>query len=206
MIKVYINDRRICIYENNETVADSDLVFRLSGKESRKDLLTLITAFEENTLVKTLSFQTPDIADTWSAFRDIYKIMDAAGGIVFNPYGEVLMIYRNDRWDLPKGKVEKGESFDEAALREVEEECGISQLSIIKTAATTYHTYPYGEERILKCTYWFLMKCEDPDNIKPQKEEGITNLKWMNREALQYAAMQSYASIISLLQEERILE
>ncbi|MEP7262956.1 MAG: NUDIX domain-containing protein [Bacteroidota bacterium] len=183
----------------------SDLVFRLSGRESTQDLLILIAAFEENSMVKTLSFQSPDVANTWISFRDIYKIMDAAGGIVFNPMGEVLMIYRNDRWDLPKGKVEKGETFNEAAIREVEEECGISNLSIIKSAATTYHTYPYGVERILKCTYWYIMKCDDPDNIKPQEEEGITSLKWMNQNELHYAAMQSYSSIINLLQEEKIL-
>ena len=131
--------------------------------------------------------------------------MNAAGGIVQNSTGEILMIFRNERWDLPKGKVETGEEMDAAALREVEEECGIHQLTLVKPAQITYHTYPYGDDRILKCTYWFHMICNDPEHIKPQLEEGITEVKWMNKSEVQMAAGHSYASIVNLLSDEGII-
>ncbi len=205
MVKIYTNDRRIFICDKNEEHPIADLILLLSGNEKKDDLLSLIQAFEENSLVNSLVFRTPYVENTWKNFSNIYKVMEAAGGIIFNSQGELLMIYRNDKWDLPKGKVEYGETIAAAALREVNEECGIEKLEIIREAKTTYHTYPYGDQRILKSTYWFIMQCYDPENIKPQLEEGITELKWIPKSNLPFIASQSYSSIISLLFEEKII-
>jgi ADP-ribose pyrophosphatase YjhB (NUDIX family) len=206
MIKIFTNDRRIFICDKNEEHPMADLVLLLSGNEKKDDLLSLIKSFEENSLVKSLVLRTTDIKKTYTYFSNIYKVMEAAGGIVFNPQGELLMIFRNDKWDLPKGKIEHGETITESALREVNEECGLEKLKIIREAQTTYHTYPYGDQRILKCTYWFIMQCADPENIKPQLEEGITELKWIARAKLPFIASQSYTSIISLLFEEKLID
>jgi 8-oxo-dGTP pyrophosphatase MutT (NUDIX family) len=205
MRKIYVNDRKIFICSPEETGIQSDIHLNLNGSESLLQLREIVFSFEENNFVKTLTLQTNDIHTLWQSLQNIYKPMSAAGGIVFNDKGELLMIFRNEKWDLPKGKVESGEKTDDAAIREVEEECNVRKLNIQRQAATTYHTYPYKDDIVLKSTYWYIMTCNDPENISPQKEEGITAVKWMSKQDIQFAAGQSYASIISLLSGEGIL-
>jgi len=205
MRKIYVNDRKIFICSPDESNIQSDIHLNLSGSESLLQLREIIFSFEENNFVKTLTLQAADSDKLWDSLQHIYKPMSAAGGIVFNDKGELLMIFRNEKWDLPKGKVEPGEKTNEAALREVEEECGVRRLTIQREAITTYHTYPYKANIVLKSTYWYLMTCDDPENIKPQQEEGITAVKWMKKEDIQFAAGQSYASIINLLSSEGML-
>jgi hypothetical protein len=205
MRKIYVNDRKIFICSPDEANIPSDIHLNLSGSESHLQLREIIFSFEENNFVKTLILQAGDCDRLWDSLLHIYKSMTAAGGIVFNDKKELLMIFRNEKWDLPKGKVEPGERIDEAALREVEEECGIKKVSIVRQAAATYHTYPYKNDIILKTTFWYVMSCSDPENINPQLSEGITAVKWMTKEEVQFAAGQSYASIVSLLSEEGVL-
>ena len=97
------------------------------------------------------------INDNWSSFCKAYKIIYASGGVVLNDNNELLMIYRNGVWDLPKGKNENHESKECCALREVREECGINKLSVTKYLKETYHTYQFENEKFLKITSWFLM-------------------------------------------------
>lgn len=205
MIKLYINDRRIFICSVNERVLYTDLQLNIDKFFTASRLREIVQSFEDQQHLKSLTLQCEDPDLVWATLKNLYKIMNAAGGIVQNEKGEILMIFRNERWDLPKGKVEAGEEMDAAALREVEEECGIHQLNLIKPGQITYHTYPYGDDRILKCTYWFHMKCNDPEHIKPQLEEGITEVRWMNKADVQMAAGHSYASIVNLLSEEGII-
>jgi 8-oxo-dGTP pyrophosphatase MutT (NUDIX family) len=105
-------------------------------------------------------------------------LIEAAGGIVKNENNQYLFIYRNNKWDLPKGKIEKGEKVKEAAVREVEEECGIEVSRLGKSLCKTYHAYISREEVVLKKTYWFKMRCEQQNKLVPQLEEGITDVRW----------------------------
>ena len=130
-----------------------------------------------------------------SNFSLSYKIIEAAGGLVKNNKGEYLFIFRNGKWDLPKGKIEKGEGVKTAAIREVEEECGISKLKIVKELESTYHIYHLEEKAILKRTYWFEMMCEDDSKLVPQIEEGITEVKWISKKDLQQVNDNTYESI-----------
>jgi ADP-ribose pyrophosphatase YjhB (NUDIX family) len=123
------------------------------------------------------------------------KVIEAAGGLVFNEKKELLLIFRNGKWDLPKGKIEKNETPEEAGVREVEEECGIGKLKITATAAATYHTYFHNEKYVLKKTYWYKMSCADEKTLVPQREEGITEVKWMNEEEVKKAMANTYHSI-----------
>ncbi|MBP9151638.1 MAG: NUDIX hydrolase [Flavobacteriales bacterium] len=120
-----------------------------------------------------------NISETWTNFSSHFKIVEAAGGLVKNSNGDWLFIHRNGMWDLPKGKMEKGESIEECAVREVAEECGIAEPTIIRPLSTTYHTYTLKGQRVLKPTYWFLMKSNDTSELIPQTEEGISEVKWI---------------------------
>lgn len=132
-------------------------------------------------------------------FSMAFKVIEAAGGLVKNKKGEYLFIFRNGKWDLPKGKIEKGEGIKEAAIREVEEECGIGKLKIGKELESTYHTYELNGKSILKRTYWFEMSCADESKLVPQIEEGITEVKWLSKNDLQQVFENTFESIKEVL-------
>ena len=119
----------------------------------------------------------------------------AGGGKVYNAKGEVLFIYRNDKWDLPKGKAERKETIEETAIREVEEETQVSGLKITKPLPTTYHIFKRNGKHKIKITYWFEMKTDFDGELLPQEKEGITKVKWLDSKASQKALENSYANI-----------
>ena len=119
----------------------------------------------------------------------------AAGGKVYNSNGEVLFIYRNNKWDLPKGKAESRETIDKTAIREVEEETGVSGLSIIKPLEMTYHIFKRNGKYKIKVTYWFEMETDFAGELFPQEKEGITKVEWLNGDQMKVALANSYANI-----------
>lgn len=119
----------------------------------------------------------------------------AGGGKVINGKGEVLFIYRNDKWDLPKGKVEGNESIEETSLREVEEETNVTDLKIVKPLDTTYHIFKRNGRHKIKITYWFEMTSDYNGKLEPQVEEGITKVEWLNPRQTVEAMENSYANI-----------
>ncbi|MGQ1943730.1 NUDIX hydrolase [Ornithobacterium rhinotracheale] len=114
-------------------------------------------------------------------FKASFENIKAAGGIVQNKKGEILMIYRLNTWDLPKGKIEKDEKKQAAALREVEEECGITDLNITKKLPKTYHMYELKGKPVLKTTYWYEMRYKGDELPTPQTEEDISEAQWCDR-------------------------
>jgi 8-oxo-dGTP pyrophosphatase MutT (NUDIX family) len=123
----------------------------------------------------------------------------AGGGKVYNEKGEVLFIYRNDKWDLPKGKAEKNESIEETSMREVEEETGVKGLEVVRPLETTYHIFKRNGKHKIKLTYWFEMKTLFKGPLLPQEEEGITKVEWLSIEESQKALGNSYANIRRLV-------
>ena len=142
------------------------------------------------------------ITDNWESFIADYTIIEAAGGLVYNSKDQLLMIFRNDKWDLPKGKLEVGENVNECAIREVEEECGVDNLVIIKPLKDTYHTYEMNGVAILKRTYWFKMKTNFTADLIPQKEEGITKVEWVCKDVVSTRLENSHANINELYADE----
>ena len=124
----------------------------------------------------------------------------AGGGKVVNKNGDVLFIYRNGKWDLPKGKTEKKESIESSAIREVEEETGVSGLIINKPLDNTYHIFKRNGRYKIKITYWFEMYTDFDGDFKPEEKEGITKVAWLNSKQIQKAMKNSYANIKSLVQ------
>jgi len=123
----------------------------------------------------------------------------AGGGKVYNDKKEVLFIYRNDKWDLPKGKAEAKESIEETAIREVTEETGVDGLKITKPLETTYHIFKRNGQYKIKITYWFKMKTSFAGKLLPQEEEDITKVKWLDKTQIKKALKNSYANIRTLI-------
>lgn len=119
----------------------------------------------------------------------------AGGGKAYNSKNEILFIYRNDKWDLPKGKAERKETIEETAIREVEEETGVKGLRITKPLSTTYHIFKRNGKHKIKVTYWFEMKTDFDGPLFPQENEGITKVEWLDDKASKQALENSYANI-----------
>ncbi|QXV63914.1 NUDIX domain-containing protein [Mucilaginibacter sp. 21P] len=132
-------------------------------------------------------------------------LIEAAGGLVTNKHGEHLFIYRNDKWDLPKGKIEKKEKTKIAAVREVEEECGIKVNKLEEKICKTYHTYIYKNEVVLKKTHWFKMRYKGKEKLVPQIEEGITDVRWFSDREVPAITNNTFPSIIDVLVKEKLI-
>lgn len=148
-------------------------------------------------------------ADPQKVFRKIKKtckLIKAAGGLVKNAKGKYLFIFRNKKWDLPKGKVEKGEKMKEAALREVEEECGVKIATNDDKLCKTYHVYTLENKLVLKKTNWYSMTVKGEPKLVPQKEEGITKAVWLNGDELKPVLKNTYPSIIQVLEAAELLK
>ncbi|WP_345950713.1 NUDIX domain-containing protein [Mucilaginibacter sp. PAMB04274] len=132
-------------------------------------------------------------------------LIEAAGGLVKNDKGNYLFIYRNGKWDIPKGKLEKGEKPKEGAIREVEEECGITIDNCGKKIVNTYHVYTSRGEVVLKKTYWYKMKYKGKAKLKPQIEEGITDVKWLSKKEINMVTNNTFPSIMDVLAKRDLL-
>ncbi|MGE5424346.1 MAG: NUDIX hydrolase [Syntrophothermus sp.] len=163
--------------------------------------------FERKTFLNKLVMYQPDsLEKLFRSFAAGFTYVEAAGGRVINEKGELLMIFRYGKWDLPKGKLnKKGEGEEspvEAAVREVKEETGLTEVVPGAELPSTYHIFSHRENRILKRTYWFEMTAKSDQSLSPQTEEDISIAKWMNREERLEAMKNTYASLMELLQYE----
>ncbi|MEO9873113.1 NUDIX hydrolase [Ekhidna sp.] len=128
-----------------------------------------------------------------------FKVIEAGGGIVAKE-GKLLMIYRRKVWDIPKGKLDKGENIEECAIREVEEETGV-KVKIDHKIDAVWHTYVTKKKYVLKKTHWYAMQCINDSKMAPQKDEGIKKVEWMDLEQVRKALHDSYRSIRYVMQE-----
>ena len=126
--------------------------------------------------------------------------IEAAGGMVFNTKGELLMMKRKGKWDMPKGKLDEGETIEECAIREVIEETGLAPLYSVRKLQTTYHTYPYKGKTALKPSHWFLMRYDGMQEPIPQTEEDITEIRWVNKESAKALIENAYPSIKEMIE------
>lgn len=136
----------------------------------------------------------------WDAFRSSYKFVLAAGGVVNDEAGRLLVIRRLGKWDLPKGKVDEGEGIEAAAIREVQEECGLKQLSIIKPMPSTWHTYERKGKQHLKRTDWFLMRGSSAEGLVPQTGEDIEEVRWAAANELPGIKSDTYSSLLPVFE------
>lgn len=151
-------------------------------------------AILRNTNTRQCNIYYHNLEKLWNNFKTYFDYLEAAGGVVKNTEGQILFICRLGKWDLPKGKVEKGETIEDAAVREVEEECGIGNLIRKELITTTYHIY-FQDNLKLKATYWYRMDYGGNQKLIPQNEEGITIAEWKTKEEIPEILTNTYENI-----------
>jgi 8-oxo-dGTP pyrophosphatase MutT (NUDIX family) len=202
--KVFYDDRVVRLSEDApEGIARPGTL--VIAYEDQAELQVLLDDFSENEQVQELHLFHPDLELLREAFSSCFKCINAGGGVVLNDHGEFLAIKRNGVWDLPKGKMEKGEDFKTTALREVEEECGLSGLELKDLLLSTFHTYPLRDRMVLKETQWFEMHWQGKGDPVLQEEEGITNYRWVKPGETGFIRNNSYASILDVLKLKQLL-
>ncbi len=196
MYKVFVNEKKLLLSKQSENLEKTIGYENAMTLEIALDLL-------ENTSVKELNVFGEDIDGIWAEFRSLFRIIEAAGGVVNNPDGDTLFIRRLGKWDLPKGKMEKGESREESAVREIEEETGLRDVELVRFINTTFHIYvERNGDKVLKCTHWFEMNFSGEDTSKPQTEEGITEVAWKNTAQIEDEVFPSTFKNIKLIIKE----
>jgi len=199
MYKVFINHKTIFLTQDisNLKLEVDDILVHPHTKSA---LINEFHRFLNNPYaLKLYLFKPNHPKQLYRDFLSMFVKIEAAGGLVINSSGQFLFIYRYGKWDLPKGKIENFEKKDEAALREVEEETGIGKHTIIDSLIRTRHLYDEKGKHCLKLTWWYYMKTLDNAIPVPQKEEGITNAQWIDRNKLNEVMMNTYPSIIEVI-------
>jgi len=200
MYKVFVNNQSIHFVKNiNVQLLDNEDV-EFYQFQSKQALLAVIADFVDKKLTQQLYIYCPgNLTEVFSFYKSQYIEIKAGGGLVFNNNDEYLFIYRQNKWDLPKGKLDKGETIKACAKREIEEETGVDNLEIIKKLQDTYHIYTEKNKKIIKHCYWFLMKTDSKNKLQPQIKENITKAVWLKEDGIIEAMSNTYPSIDGLI-------
>ena len=196
MYKVFIENIALHIVEEKDLIPNDAIIIYEGRLELIQKSLFSLLEVKNNELPIFLVSPFPEV--TFSKLFEEYDFVEAAGGIVKRKE-TYLFIKRNGCWDIPKGKLDEGEIPEEAAVREIEEECGIEAPKIEKFLGLTYHTYLYKGKPTIKKTYWYSLSYDGVKNLKGQLEEGITKVKWFKEEELDKIRKNTFASIIEVM-------
>ena len=196
--KIFYNEKLIILTNRLTSKLLKNKIFLLEDISIKE----FISKIEHKKLKKVVIFYPEN--DIFEKFLEKIERIQAGGGVVQNKVGDILFIKRKGKWDLPKGKLEKGENISECALREVEEETGISQLSLKGFRSITYHIFSRDNKFFLKETHWFDMFSTFGDNFIPQKEEDIEKVTWKSDKKLRKTLKKSFLNIKELFLSEKI--
>lgn len=200
-IKIYFNDKPLFLTESitpeiEPFVHHDDAVF--IDEFSTPGVNSMIHEMRQEKVHAGI-FQHAPLDELEKAFRKKFMLVQAAGGLVLNDAGDFLMIFRRGKWDLPKGKLDAGESLDECAVREVQEETGLLEVTLQKPLLVTYHTYDESGKHILKESHWYLMQATGKQVLTPQTEEQITTIKWVPQSDIEQYLLNTFPSIIDVI-------
>ena len=202
-IKIYFNDKPLFLCDSvDETIEPyvhhDDAVFI-----DELDSHTVKAMIHEMQLEKIHAgvFLHTDFSALKKAFYKKFTIIQAGGGLVLNEKNEILLIFRRGKWDLPKGKLDKGETISACAVREVEEETGLQHVTLIEPLLITYHTYHEGSKFILKESHWYTMKVSGNQTLVPQTEEDISVVKWITKKEAKQYFPDCYPSVVDVLKK-----
>ena len=176
MYKVFFNQKPLILTNEIQEFSDTEPLIFIKYSSARQILKAL-----KSTKSSKVYLYHKNIDKLWKTFLKQFPIVEAAGGLVERTDNKFLFIFRNDKWDLPKGGVEKNELIIEAAKREVMEETGVGDLIVQNQLSETYHIFKKGKKYRLKKTYWFKMSTNYTGQLQPQIEEGISKTEWVSK-------------------------
>ena len=196
MYKVFFNQKPLILTSKILKSSDSNPFIHIKFS-SKNQILKAIKAKK----TESVYIYHKNIKKLWEIFTKKFPIIDAAGGLVERSDDKFLFIYWNNKWDLPKGGVEKKELIIEAAQREVKEETGLADLIVINKIGETYHIFKKGKNFRLKRTYWFKMKSDYQGELFPQEEEGIISAEWITKKRIPEIFKNAYENIKEIVNE-----
>jgi ADP-ribose pyrophosphatase YjhB (NUDIX family) len=200
--KIYVNATPFFLITKEEfdknPILQSKTVFVSPYLGKKKQIRQYLDLIGKNKDVKSVTIVTHDLPKLWNDFQECFKIIEAAGGYVLNAKKELLVFYRRDSWDMPKGKIDEGETPEVAAVREVQEETGLINVTLGEFLIHTYHTYEHKEKIILKKTWWYIMHTNDM-NVTPQTEEDIEKIEWVEPKSWVLSKPVVYQSILDVI-------
>lgn len=205
MYKVFFNEKTVLLTDDfirNFRVKDG-LFYKYSNIDELEELLSL---FWEIKRFHTLFIYHHDLDQLIELFKSCFKLIYAGGGLIRNSQGRYLVMKRRGKWDLPKGKVNKGETIEAAAIREATEETGLTGLVVISPMLSTYHTYYIEEKPVLKRTTWFEMLYPGHDDPVPEIDEDITEIVWARKEEIPSLVENTYLSIADVFRYANLLK
>jgi ADP-ribose pyrophosphatase YjhB (NUDIX family) len=203
MYKVFIQEFELRMVSAASPKAKKEGVLKYSDRLPDWPVLKKIL-FAKKDKCLTISCKNKKVC--WQNFKRRFKLIEAAGGLVENGKGDILMIYRLGKWDLPKGKMKKNEDVVQCSIREVEEECGVNGLGITGKIVTTHHVMRRNKEKCLKVSHWYRMRTEYSGALVPQCEEGIEEVKWVPREKLLEHIDESWPSVKEVFKQAGFFE
>jgi 8-oxo-dGTP pyrophosphatase MutT (NUDIX family) len=204
MYKVFFENRTIYLVDKFDKYykKHNGLFVKYLNEIQLAYVLELFKSVKE---IKNVFIIHHDIEKVFEEFKSFFRRVEAAGGVVHDDEGRLLVIKRRGKWDLPKGKLDEQEEPRKGAVREVEEECSVNPLEISDLLHTTYHAYLLEGVLVLKKTYWYDMLHKGNKQVKPQVEEDITEVKWVSASELEEITQNTYNSIIDVLKEGELL-
>lgn len=198
---VYINERPLIffpVYDSGKLLKEEHFE---KVSEHQAELLELVEKLEKKN-AEGIFLLNEDPQKTWLRFCDQFDLVEAGGGVVLNKEQKILMIFRRGKWDLPKGKLDADETPETAAVREVEEETGVGELTILRPLETTFYLYTEKGKRKLKKTHWYLMNTSSDIQPQPQIEEDIQEVRWMSKDEVREKALKNtYVTICNIMVE-----
>ena len=180
MYKVFFNQKPLILTNKIQYLSDTEPLLFIKYTS----VTQIIKALKSSKNSKVFLYHK-DMDKLWKGFKKKFPIVEAAGGLVKRTDNKLLFIFRNNKWDLPKGGVEKKELVIDAAKREVTEETGVAEIIVEKKISETYHIFKKGKRFRLKKTYWFKMSTTYTGKTKPQTEEGIEKIKWVSNKNIE---------------------
>lgn len=198
--KIYFNEGALIITDSPNALKGIPNLYYI-GDDDLHTSFKILTSSESSGKAMTFGLIAYDPNETFKDFADNYTLIQAAGGLVFNKENQLLTIKRNGLWDLPKGKIEKHEDQRAAALREVMEETGINMINISDKIGESYHAYFEDDVLLLKETHWYTMNSSGKANLKPQVEEGISEVKFEHLDWFKSPEFQSYNSVRDIVKK-----
>ena len=190
MYKVFFNQKPLILTNEIQDFSDDEPLLFIKYTS----VAQIIKALKSSKNSKVFLYHK-DIDKLWKSFRKKFPVVEAAGGLVQRTDNKLLFIFRNNKWDLPKGGIEKKELIIEAAQREVVEETGVLDLIVQKQLSETFHIFKKGKRFKLKKTYWFKMSTSYMGKTKPQTEEGIKKTEWVSKEKIDEILNDSFENI-----------